>query len=120
MLSVAPSMRIFVCSEPVDMRCGRYRLAERVVSQLQQNPLCGEHLYVFFNKRRTSVKVLHFDRCGYAVWHKVLERGTFGIPTKGELPSIDLLCLLEGIDISLSPRKKRFSLSKKRDLSKQM
>ena len=111
MLSLPSSVRIFVCREPTDMRCGRYLLASRAKSHIGKDPLSG-HLFLFFNKRRTSVKVLYFDRSGYAVWHKVLEQGSYGSPTKDELVEAELACLLEGIDISLAPRKKRFSLTK--------
>jgi transposase len=71
MRGLSSSARVFVCEEPMDMRCGRYRLAAKVKEVVREDPLSG-YFFVFFNKPRTSVKVLSYERGGYRVWHKVL------------------------------------------------
>jgi transposase len=94
----------------MDMRCGRHRLASYVKHILGFNPLSGDY-FVFLNKRSNSVKVLYFDNSGYAVWHKVLEGGTFSRGANSELSVAELLCLLEGIEIKRMIRKHHFSLA---------
>lgn len=112
MLSVVPNLRVFVCQEATDMRCGRHRLAAKVRDVVQQDPLSG-HLFLFINKRRTSVKVLYFDKSGYAVWHKVLERGTFAMPGSVELDRVELACVLDGVEMANISRRKRYFLRQK-------
>ena len=72
-------------------------------------------MFVFLSKNRRSVKILYFDRTGYAIWYKKLESGTFSRPEKQELDYRSLSCLLEGIDGSKIKRKKRFLLAKSED-----
>jgi transposase len=66
---------------------------------------------VFLNRVRTHVKVLYFDRTGYAIWYKRLERGTFSVPEVEEITYRELMCLLEGLQV----KKLRFSLEKLRN-----
>lgn len=76
---------------------------------LKEDPLSG-HLFLFLNRNRTKVKLLWWERSGYAIWYKELQEGTFTVPEKGELTGAELLCVLEGIEIEGIRRKKRFSL----------
>ena len=75
----SPAVRVFVASEPIDLHLSFDRLAGIVRNQLDADPLSG-HLFVFFNKTRTRTKILVFDRSGFAVYYKRLERGTFELP----------------------------------------
>ena len=79
----------------------------------QEEPLSGQ-LFVFFNRRRTQVRILYFDRSGYCVWAKRLEQGRFhSTPTdaaKQRLSWSELQLILEGIDTRSVRRFKRFSL----------
>ena len=74
MLGFRSNVRIFACTESVDMQCGRYRLAAKVNESSLGEPLSG-HLFLFFSKNRASVKILYFDVSDYVVWHKVFELG---------------------------------------------
>lgn len=111
MLSWPPSMRVFLATQPADMRRSFDGLAALVSGFLGQDPLSG-HLFVFRNKRGDRVKILYWDRSGYCLWYKRLEEGTFRFPaTAGpgvEVEAAELALLLEGIDLAGAARRKRF------------
>lgn len=114
MLTLSPAVRVFVASEPIDLHLSFDRLAGLVRNQLQADPLSG-HLFVFFNRARTRTKIFAFDRNGYAVYYRRLERGTFQLPTvpadapRVEVDAATLAMILEGIDLR-APRRLRFAL----------
>ena len=80
MLSFPPSVRVFVATGPVDLRKSFDTLAGVVRAQFGRDPLDG-HIFVFVGRERTSVKVLWWDRTGYAILHKRLSVGRFARPT---------------------------------------
>lgn len=110
------SVRVWLCTEPTDMRKSFNGLSAIVKNRLDDDPLSG-HLFCFINRRCTQIKILYFDRTGYAIWAKRLERGRFvrhhGAPIKQALNFAELQCLLEGIDIRNAPKSRRFSLDDK-------
>jgi transposase len=87
-------------------------LAEMTRQVLREDPLSG-HLFVFTSRRADRVKVLYWDRGGYALWYKRLETGRFHLPkaegARLELDASDLSLLLEGIDLSGARRQRRFT-----------
>lgn len=114
MLTLPASVRIFVAAEPVDLRRGHDGLAAATRSLIRQDPLSG-HLFVFLNRRRNRVKILVWDRTGYLLLYKRLERGTFrlsGTPTPGErhveMDAGELGLLLEGLELSGAKRRERW------------
>jgi transposase len=111
MLTLPPAVRLFVCTQPTDMRRGFDRLALTVEQVLKQDPYSG-HLFIFRSRRADRVKVLYWDRDGYAIWYKRLEKGTFRLPEHladgAELRSGDLAMLLEGIDPTQVVRARRY------------
>ncbi len=74
MLSLPPSVKIFVATGPTDMRNGFNGLANAAQYVLKQDPMSG-HLFVFFNRRRTMVKALYWDRSGFWVLAKNIKKG---------------------------------------------
>ena len=85
-------------------------LAELVIGC---NPYSG-HLLVFSNRRTDRVKILYWDRDGWAIWYKRLEAGTFQFPFadtgRKEIAAWELGLLMGGIDLSRGKRRKRYSL----------
>lgn len=111
MLSLPPSVRIFVAKDPADMRKQFDGLAGLVIDVIDDDPQSG-HLFVFFNKRRDRCKILWWDRSGYLLLCKRLERGRFkafdradGRSKSYEIFASDLALLLEGIDLRGAKRR---------------
>ena len=106
-------VRVFLCTSPTDMRKGFDTLAVLVREGLGYDPLSGQ-LFLFVGKRRDRLKILYWDRDGYALWYKRLEQGTFRMPVAKpetasiELKASELAMLLEGIDLRSIKRRKRF------------
>jgi transposase len=95
-------VRIWLATGPLDMRRGFDRLAEHVRAILAHDPMSG-HLFVFRNRSAQRVKILWWDRDGYAIFYKRLERGTFQFPAPGDrslsIDSRQLMKLLGGCAI---------------------
>jgi transposase len=110
-------MRVWLCVAAIDMRLGFDRLADLALAVTGQDPLSG-HLFVFRGRRGDRLKVLYWDRDGYALWYKRLEQGTFRLPKTDpgvgsvELRASELAMLLEGIDLSSVKRVRRYEKKK--------
>jgi transposase len=76
---IPSDLRIFVCTEPIDMRLGFDRLAAAVRDRVEADPMSGA-LFVFASRRATRLKVLWFDRNGYCLLYKRLNRAVFDLP----------------------------------------
>jgi len=111
-LSLASTLRIFLAVEPADMRKGFDGLAQLVRERTAEEPLSG-HLFVFRNRRRDRVKILYWDRDGFALWYKRLEKGTFRFPEaqggRVEVTPAEMAAVLEGIDLSRARRLPRYA-----------
>jgi len=112
MLSLSPRVRIFAAVEPVDFRKGFDRLVQVVRDEFGEDPFAGD-LFCFFNRRRDRVKVLVWDRNGFWLHCKRLERGTFErLACRGakiEIERAQMSMLLEGIDTKFSRVHRHFS-----------
>lgn len=93
------------------MRKGFNGLSGLVRAHMSYELLSGD-VFIFLNRRRDRIKLLVWDRNGFVVWYKVLERGTFELPASKketlELSWTDLQLLLEGIEIRSVKRRKRY------------
>jgi len=109
-LSLPPSVRIFVACGATDLRKSFDTLSVLVQDVLGQDPLSG-HLFAFFNRRRDRVKLLVWDRTGFWLFYKRLEEGTFRLQEAGqsmELSVRDLLLVLEGIELREVWQRRRY------------
>jgi transposase len=114
MMHLPASVRVYLCTAPCDMRRSFDGLHALVTSAMQLDAFAG-HLFVFSNKRRDRVKILYWDRDGFAVWAKRLEEGTYAMPfddkantARREITAQELGALLSGIDLSIAKRRKRY------------
>jgi transposase len=110
-------MRIWLATAPADMRCGFDRLAELAQVVTNQNPM-GGHLFLFRGRSGDRLKILYWDRDGYALWYKRLEEGVFKLPRidgdakSVELRTSELAMMLDGIDLRSIKRVKRYAPKK--------
>lgn len=108
MLSLPPTVRVFVAVAPLDMR-GSFDALAGAVRGLGLDPVDG-HLYLFLNKRRRLAKALWFDGSGWCVLAKRLEAGSFQLPPlDGDKPQVSIdgssfASLLAGIDFTKARR----------------
>ena len=79
MLTLSANLRIYLCTTPTDMRKSFDGLSGLVEAVFEQKLLDG-HLFLFLNRRRDRIKLLHWDRDGLVIWYKRLEIGTFETP----------------------------------------
>jgi len=111
MLSLPSSVRIYLGTQPADMRRSFDGLAFLVQQFLQGDPLSG-HLFVFRNKAGDRIKVLFWDGDGYVIYYKRLEKGTFRFPTGSgasvTVRAADLTMLLDGVDLTSVRRRQRY------------
>lgn len=111
MLSFSPNQRFLLYRPATDMRKGFDGLSGLVRSKLNHDLMSGD-VFIFVNKRRDRIKLLTWDRTGFALYYKQLERGTFEIPKAQhsalELNWSDLVMILEGIEIKSIKRRKRY------------
>lgn len=103
MLTLVPGTRIYLAVAPVDMRKSFDGLSAVVVDVLKLNPLDG-HLFLFRGKCGDKIKVLYWNRNGFALWYKRLEKGRFKWPRTAQSPleisAQEFALLLDGIDFT--------------------
>jgi transposase len=125
MLSLSRTTRVFLATEPTDMRKGFDGLFAIVENIIREDPFSG-HLFVFRNHRRDRLKILWWDRDGLAIFYKRLEQGSYQFPTdtivrksggsmsdtfnsqRCEIRADELSLLLEGIDLASVKRRRRY------------
>ena len=105
--------RIWLCTSPADMRCSFDRLSELASSVTGEDPFSG-HLFLFRSRGGDRIKILYWDKDGFALWYKRLEEGTFKLPKveasqkSVQLRPSELAMLLDGIDLKSVKRVKRY------------
>ena len=112
MLFPESQVRIWLCTQPTDMRRSFDGLSALVRNHLAADPTSGDW-YAFINRRRTQIKVLAFEEGGYCVWSKRLEAGQFAAlsvagSVKRSLSGTEFLALLEGVDMVVKRQRKRY------------
>jgi transposase len=103
-------LRVFLCTTPTSMRFSFDRLMGIAEKTFNQDPLSG-HLFLFVNRYRNRIKILYWDRDGFCIWYKRLERGVFEMPAGSqacvELDYRQLSRLLGGLDLRSGRRRQR-------------
>jgi transposase len=112
MIMLPSTVRIFLCTRPTDMRKSFDGLTGLVQECFGQELLTG-HLFLFINRRRDRIKILHFDRDGLVIWYKRLEAGSFEMPSTTERNGVELqpaqlAMILSGIDLKSARQRKRY------------
>lgn len=96
---IGAGLPVYVAAQAVDMRKSIDGLARLVEESLPVSPFTGG-VFVFFNRSRDKVKLLWWDRHGFWVAYKRLEKGRFRLPATSALTLPELSLVLEGIDLS--------------------
>ena len=106
-----PQQKLWLCAQPVDMRKSFDGLSGVVTQKLQENAASGQY-FIFFNRRKTQIKILYFDGSGFCIWTKRLEAGQFNFNTSGEpkllLNWFELRMIIDGIDVKNIKKFKRY------------
>ena len=113
MLAPPHGVRVFLCTQATDMRKSFDGLIAATKSVIGENPLSG-HLFVFVNRQGNYAKALYWQRGGYCLWAKKLERGRFAkVATHGrsvQMTDTQLMMWLDGIALTEAKQSKRFVL----------
>jgi transposase len=111
MLSIPSRVKMFLYTRPTDMRKGFDGLSGIVRSEFEADPLDGS-LFLFINRRRDRLKILHWDGGGFWLYYRLLEAGTFeALAADGPCLQIDatqLAMLLDGVSLKEVKRRKRY------------
>jgi transposase len=115
MFTLSSSHRYLLYRHPTDMRKSFDALCGIIRNELQRNPLSGE-VFIFLNRGKTHLKLLHWENGGLVLYYKRLEKGTFAPPATadGELriSYAQLVLLTEGITVKKSSQKPRWNVDK--------
>ena len=107
-----PNVRIWLYSQPTDMRKSFDGLCGLIRHQLQEEPTSGQ-LFVFINRRKTHLKILYFDGAGCCIWFKRLEQGQFNVRSdsgdKQRFSWLQLKLLLDGLEVKKIRQYKRYA-----------
>ena len=115
MFSLNDSMRYYLCPGATDMRKSFYTLSGVVKNNMKQDVRSGD-VYIFINKKKDTIKLLHAERGGLVLYIKKLEQGTFLLPNYDNesnsfpMERKDLVMLVEGIKDDVFPRRKRLKI----------
>ena len=111
MFALGSSHRFYLYDGHCDMRKSFDGLCGLVISGMQRQPTSGE-VFVFLNRNRTHLKLLHWEKGGFVLYYKRLESGAFSPPDvkNGELFWSGLVLMVEGIQVVKSIQKKRYPL----------
>jgi transposase len=114
MLALSPATKVYLAAGHTDLRRSIDGLAYLVNEQMELDPLSG-HLFVFCNRRRSMVKVLYWDRNGFCLWQKRLEKESFRWPKDAdavvEVGARELMWFLEGLQMEQKGAYKQLSYS---------
>lgn len=115
MFSLGSSHNYYLYTAHCDMRKSFDGLCGLISAGLSCSAMSGD-VFVFLNRRRTHMKLLHWEHGGFVLYYKRLETGTFPSPklhgTQGQLDWTELVLMVEGIVVEKSRRRQRYALKK--------
>lgn len=108
-------VHIFLATTPIDMRKEINGLVTLVIESLSQSPT-AESIYVFYNRQRDKIKCLWWDKNGFVLYYKRLEKGRYKIPkiipeAGLHLSKDELTWLLAGLDFYLMKENSQLDFS---------
>lgn len=112
MLNISSEIKIFAYTHPTDMRKGFNGLSGIVREEFQSDPTDGS-LFIFINRRRDRMKLLHFDGGGFWLYYRLLEAGTFeelksrNGSCRLQMDVTELSMLLSGVSLVASQRRRK-------------
>jgi transposase len=115
MFSLSGNLQYYLFTGSTDMRKGFDALSGVVRSQMGRDPLSGE-VFIFVNRSRNTVKILHWERGGLVIYHKRLEAGRFERPHYDEQQNAfrmrwsELVMMIEGVSMKQTVYRKRYDL----------
>lgn len=115
MLHLSTTQQYYLCCQPVDFRKGFDSLCGIITSEMNMNALSGS-VFIFFNKKRSQIKLLLWEGDGLSLYHKRLEKGTFELPriTPGAASSSisqqQLQFILQGVSLQKVQYRQRYKM----------
>ena len=116
MFTLSTSNRFHLYSQPTDMRKSFDGLSAVVQNALDSNPLNGD-VFIFINRRRDKIKLLHWQGISFTLYYKRLEEGTFEVPIYDPqagsitLSYAQMVMLVDGLTIKNIEKRKRYTPS---------
>lgn len=114
MVPALPAAKVFLAIGHTDMRKSINGLSILVENNMELDPFCG-HLFGFCNRKRDIVKILYWDRNGFCLWHKRLEKDRFQWPESAKdvlnIGTRELNWLIDGLSIDQHGAHRRLSYS---------
>lgn len=116
MFVLSSTLKYYFYSVPTDMRNGFDGLCGLVHRELGRRPVTGE-VYIFINKGRDKIKLLHWEAGGFVLYYKRLEKGTFELPRVNltsrtcQISWWSLMLMVEGISIEKSKQRRRYFIN---------
>jgi transposase len=113
-ISLSKAQRYFMHRQSTDMRKGFNGLGGLVRNEFMQNPLSGD-VFIFINRPRNRIKLLHWQGDGFVIYYKRLEKGTYEMPeatcdsSSIEISMQQLILILEGISLLSVKKRKRYT-----------
>lgn len=113
MVSLSSTHHYYLYREPADMRKSFDGLAGLVINRMKRSPMSGE-VFIFLNRRREQIRLLVWDRTGFVLYCKRLEKGTFERPKEDRSAPYktvswgELQLILEGVALSSAQWRKRY------------
>lgn len=118
MFTLSSSHRFHLYSEPTDMRKSFDGLSGLIQNTLERDPRNGS-VFMFINKKRDKLKLLHWQGVGYTLYYKRLESGTFELPEYDinsgsiKIDYAQMIMIIDGLSIENITRRKRYKSTTK-------